>query len=223
MKWDKEKNKCIYIEPHHPIFHSGHKALQWQKLVCRSLLALWDPQGNPAWSDPPLQGPPHTGQAPYLLQPQERYTSIPSPAQYEKHRTRGFHWYEWSCYCRWNMLKFLGSSRQCYLFIPHIIGAGGSRFLHCHQTEHLEEMVLHDISIRRTELASGSPATSTLYAEVQHLALYAVSHRIIPKSSKYPPRPWVPKGSLKVRTTQATLFLFHIGPKIRFPNLNVRA
>lgn len=50
----------------------------------------------------------------------------------------------------------------------------------------------------------------------------AASHRMIPKSSKYPPRPWVPKGSLKVRTTHATLFLFHMGPKMRFPNLEVR-
>lgn len=47
-----------------------------------------------------------------------------------------------------------------------------------------------------------------------------VSHRMIPKSSKYPPRPWVPKGSLKVRTTQATLVLFQMGPNMRFPNLN---
>lgn len=44
-------------------------------------------------------------------------------------------------------------------------------------------------------------------------------HRMMPKSSKYPPRPWVPNGSLKVRTTQATLSLFQIGPKMRFPNL----
>lgn len=45
----------------------------------------------------------------------------------------------------------------CYLFIPHIIRAGGGRFLHCNQTEHLEEMVLHDISIRHKtkELGSG--------------------------------------------------------------------
>lgn len=43
----------------------------------------------------------------------------------------------------------------------------------------------------------------------------------MPKSSKYPPLPWVPKGSLKVRTTQATLSRFHMGPNILFPNLEI--
>ena len=47
----------------------------------------------------------------------------------------------------------------------------------------------------------------------------SLSYRMIPKSSKYPPRPWVPNGSLKVRTTAATLLRFHMGPKMRFPNL----
>lgn len=46
-----------------------------------------------------------------------------------------------------------------------------------------------------------------------------LTNRMIPKSSKYPPRPWVPNGSLKVRTTHATLSRFHMGPNIRFPNL----
>lgn len=46
-----------------------------------------------------------------------------------------------------------------------------------------------------------------------------LSYRIIPKSSKYPPLPLVPKGSLNVRTTLATLSLFQIGPNILFPNL----
>lgn len=51
------------------------------------------------------------------------------------------------------------------------------------------------------------------------LRLSSESHRMMPKSSKYPPRPWVPNGSLKVRTTAATLVRFHMGPKMRFPNL----
>lgn len=33
-----------------------------------------------------------------------------------------------------------------YLLVPHIIWTGSWRFLHGNQTEHLEEMILHDIS-----------------------------------------------------------------------------
>ena len=39
---------------------------------------------------------------------------------------------------------------------------------------------------------------------------------MIPNSSKYPPLPWVPKGSLKVMVTLAMESLFHVGPKIMF-------
>ena len=39
---------------------------------------------------------------------------------------------------------------------------------------------------------------------------------MIPNSSKYPPRPWVPKGSLKVMVTLAMESRFHVGPKIMF-------
>ena len=42
---------------------------------------------------------------------------------------------------------------------------------------------------------------------------------MIPKLSKYPPRPCVPNGSLKDITTLAILSLFQMGPNIRFPNL----
>lgn len=104
----------------------------------------------------------------------------------------------------------------CHLLIPHIIWTGSWRFLHGNQAEQLEEMILHDISTPRNT----NKDQTLVYIQRFLFSLTAqVSHRIIPKLSKYPPRPWVPNGSLKVRTTQATLFLFHMGPKIRFPNL----
>lgn len=43
--------------------------------------------------------------------------------------------------------------------------------------------------------------------------------RMIPNSSKYPPRPIVPNGSLKVTITLAMLFLFHIGCRTVLANL----
>ena len=39
---------------------------------------------------------------------------------------------------------------------------------------------------------------------------------MIPNSSKYPPLPWVPNGSLKVMVTLAMESRFHVGPKIMF-------
>lgn len=50
----------------------------------------------------------------------------------------------------------------CYLLIPHVNWAGGSRFLHGDQTEHLEEMILHDISTSRKRTAIS--VTITLYS-----------------------------------------------------------
>lgn len=79
---------------------------------------------------------------------------------------------------------------------------------------------LHPETWTGIRVSKGSCVTATLYLVFHFYLGGLVSHRIIPKSSKYPPRPWVPKGSLKVRTTQATLFLFHMGPNMRFPNLN---
>ncbi len=58
-----------------------------------------------------------------------------------------------------------------------------------------------------------------LMSQMQKSSHSKKTNRMIPKSSKYPPRPWVPNGSLKVRTTHATLSRFHMGPNIRFPNL----
>lgn len=44
--------------------------------------------------------------------------------------------------------------------------------------------------------------------------------RIIPNSSKYPPRPSVPNGSLKEIVTEPMLSRFQIGPKILLANLH---
>lgn len=114
------------------------------------------------------------------------------------------------------------SSWQCYLLIPDVIWAGGSGLLHGNQTEHLQEMVLHDISASTYKKINQAQEKSPVQQFFHWFIWFTVSHLMIPKSSKYPPRPWVPKGSLKVRTTQATLSLFHIGPKIRFPNLKMK-
>ena len=43
---------------------------------------------------------------------------------------------------------------------------------------------------------------------------------MMPNSSKYPPLPLVPKGSLKVMTTLAMWFLFQRGLNIMLPNLS---
>lgn len=50
---------------------------------------------------------------------------------------------------------------------------------------------------------------------------YSVSktNLMMPKLSKYPPRPMVPKGSLKEIMTLAMLSLFQSGVNILFPNL----
>lgn len=48
---------------------------------------------------------------------------------------------------------------------------------------------------------------------------FCITSRIIPKLSKYPPRPSVPNGSLKVICTCAMLSLFHPVFNILFPNL----
>lgn len=48
---------------------------------------------------------------------------------------------------------------------------------------------------------------------------FCITSRIIPNSSKYPPRPWVPKGSLNEIKTDAMLSRFHVGVNILFPNL----
>lgn len=49
------------------------------------------------------------------------------------------------------IVKLLFTTFNHYLLIPHIIWAGGSRFLHGDQTEYLEEMILHDISTLRNK------------------------------------------------------------------------
>lgn len=46
-----------------------------------------------------------------------------------------------------------------------------------------------------------------------------MDYLMIPNSSKYPPRPFVPNGSLKVMTTLATLFLFQMGWRMALANL----
>lgn len=48
---------------------------------------------------------------------------------------------------------------------------------------------------------------------------FCITSRIMPKLSKYPPRPSVPNGSLKVICTCAMLSLFHPVFNILFPNL----
>lgn len=48
---------------------------------------------------------------------------------------------------------------------------------------------------------------------------FCMTSRIMPNSSKYPPLPKVPKGSLKEINTEAILSLFQVGPNIRLPNL----
>ena len=50
---------------------------------------------------------------------------------------------------------------------------------------------------------------------------FCITSLIIPNWSKYPPRPCVPKGSLKVILTLAMLSLFQVGPNIMFPNLRL--
>lgn len=85
-----KKGKIKNISPHHPISHSEHRALQWQMLVCRSLLVQWGHRGNPAWSGPPPQGPPHTDQAPHLTLQLELCTSTPSPTTQKKTKDNTF-------------------------------------------------------------------------------------------------------------------------------------
>ena len=48
---------------------------------------------------------------------------------------------------------------------------------------------------------------------------FCIMSLMIPNSSKYPPRPIVPNGSLNVTTTLAILFLFHIGWRTVLANL----
>jgi hypothetical protein len=54
--------------------------------------------------------------------------------------------------------------------------------------------------------------------EVSYSRFWQTS-RMIPNSSKYPPRPSVPNGSLKVIWTFETKFLFKAASKNTFPNL----
>lgn len=46
-----------------------------------------------------------------------------------------------------------------------------------------------------------------------------MTSRIIPNSSKYPPRPWVPNGSLNVMVTLAIVSRFQSGWNIVLANL----
>jgi len=75
-----------------------------------------------------------------------------------------------------------------------------------------------------TELQSNKQTNkhthSTKNTIVHHSEVNSINtYLIIPKLSKYPPRPWVPNGSLNEIVTFAMLSRFHSGPNIRFPNL----
>lgn len=48
---------------------------------------------------------------------------------------------------------------------------------------------------------------------------FCITSLMMPNSSKYPPLPWVPNGSLNVIWTDAMLSLFQVGLNILFPNL----
>lgn len=48
---------------------------------------------------------------------------------------------------------------------------------------------------------------------------FCITSLMIPNSSKYPPLPWVPNGSLNVIWIDAMLSLFQVGLNILFPNL----
>lgn len=66
-----------------------------------------------------------------------------------------------------------------YLFIPDIIRAGGCWFLHGNQAEHLEQVVLHDISDQNKREQAGGQTKDREEDETAVSVIIKTDHRFV--------------------------------------------